>query len=104
MTPPFHYANFDAEQLGVDETNGCFGEVSVLTCRRCGSKWLHCLFENESVSRSARWYRGLVTTPMLAELTPERAVGLLERLPWRFCGGSYFDSTGVLVRGSGPLR
>ena len=40
MTPPFDARDYDTEFLGVDETNGRFGEVSVETCKACGAGWL----------------------------------------------------------------
>jgi hypothetical protein len=101
MTPPFHCADFDSESIGVDETNCRFGEVSVETCKTCGSKWLRYLVEYEAFTGSGRWYRGLASPEMLQSLTPERAVAALAGLPWYFYGGSYFKSTGQ--RGVGPL-
>ena len=101
MTPPFDYRDFESESLGVDETNGRFGEVSVETCKACGAKWLRYFVEYEAFSRSGRWYRGLVSPDVLRGLKPERVPGVLSGLPWYFYGGSYFDTTGR--RGSGPL-
>ena len=92
--PPFDFLDYDSELLGVDETNGRFGEVSVETCKACGAKWLRYFVEYEAFSESGRWYRGLVTAESLRSLTPELAVALLESLPWYFYGGSYFRTTG----------
>lgn len=101
MTPPFDFRDFDARPVGTDTTNGRFGEVSVETCKACGAKWLHYFVEFEAFSESGRWYRGLVTADMVAALTPEGSVSLLEQLPWYFAGGSYFNSTGH--KGSGRI-
>ncbi|HUR53827.1 MAG TPA: hypothetical protein VMZ71_06830 [Gemmataceae bacterium] len=101
MTPPFDFRDFDTASLGVDETNGRFGEVTVETCRACGARWLRYFVENEAFSRSGRWYRGLVSPDVLAGLSPSQAPAVLAGLPWYFFGGSYFDSTGR--KGSGPL-
>lgn len=101
MTPPFDFMDYDSEPLGIDDTNGRFGEVSVETCKACGRKWLHYLVEYEALSNSGRWYRGLVTAEMLRGLKPESAVALLESLPWHFYGGSYFQTTGR--KGSGRV-
>lgn len=100
-TPPFHYLDYDTVSLGVDMTNSRYGEVTVETCRACGSKWLRYFVEYEAFSQSGRWFRGPVTHEMLESLTPERAPELLESLPWYFYGGSYFRTLGR--RGSGPF-
>jgi hypothetical protein len=101
MTPPFDYRDFHSVPVGIDTTNGRCGEVSIETCKRCGAEWLHYLVEYEGFTGSGRWYRGLLAEEMRGSLTPERAVTLLEALPWHFYGGSFFHSTGR--RGSGPI-
>ena len=100
MNPPFLYTDFDEQPVGVDETNGRCGEVTIQTCRACGSKWLRYFVEYESFSQSGRWYRGLVTPELVESLTPERAPDVLASLPWLFSGGSYFRSTGCRSTGS----
>jgi hypothetical protein len=102
MTPPFFYLDYDSKRIGIDETNGRSGEVTVDTCKACGRMWLHYFVEYESFSESGRWYRGLVTSEMVERLTPEQAPELLASLPWRFYGGSYFRTQGR--EGSGPIR
>ena len=102
MTPPFWYQDYETEEVGIDETNGRFGEVSVETCKWCGNLWLRYLVEYPAFSESGRWYRGLVTPEMLESLRPEQAPDLLASLPWHFYGGSYFRTTGR--KGSSPLR
>lgn len=90
--PPFSYRDFDSKLIGVDETHGRFGDVSVERCKHCGTKWLRYHVEYEGFPRSGRWFRGLVTDDQLAEITPENAVEFLDGLPWHFYGGSYFAS------------
>lgn len=94
LTLPSGGADFDSTVIGVDETRGRFGEVSVETCRRCGSKWIRYFVEYEAFTKSGRWYRGLISEDAARSVTPEAAVALLESLEWRFVGGSYFESTG----------
>ena len=94
MTPPFHYTDFDSDFIGVDKTNGRFGEVSVEICKTCGSKWLRYFVEYAAFTASGRWYRGLASQEMLGSLTPEGAVEALQNLAWHFYGGSYFETTG----------
>ena len=101
MTPPFHYLDFETESLGVDFTKGRHGEVTVETCKACGSMWLRYFVEWEWLSESGRWSRGPVTPEMVESLKPEQALDLLSSLPWYFYGGSYFRTTGR--KGSGPM-
>jgi hypothetical protein len=101
MKPPFDFRDYDPESLGVDETNGRFGEVTAETCKACGARWLGYSVEYEGFSRSGRWYRGLVSADMLSGLTPSQAPAVLAGLPWYFYGGNYFETTGR--RGAGPL-
>jgi hypothetical protein len=100
-TPPFDYRDYLAEPVGIDETNGRFGDVTVETCRHCGTLWLNYLVEYEAFTKSGRWYRGVLTPEARRMVTAHTAVAWLAALPWYFYGGSYFDSTGR--RGSGPL-
>jgi hypothetical protein len=102
MNPPLDFRDYDTESLGVDETNGRFGEVEVETCKACGARWLRYFVEYEAFSGSGRWYRGLVSPDVLSGLTPSQAPAVLEGLPWYFYGGSYFGTTGS--KGSGPVR
>jgi hypothetical protein len=93
---------FDEAFLGVDGTNGRFGEVSVRTCRACGRRWLHYRVEYEAFTGSGRWYAGLLPEGADAGIAPETAVAVLERLPWHVYGGSWFGTAGR--RGTGRLH
>lgn len=93
---------FDEAPIGVDRTNGRFGEVTIRTCRDCGRRWLHYHVEYEAFYGSGRWYTGLLPEGADAQPRPEEAVPLLEQLPWHVYGGSYFGTDGR--RGSGPLH
>ena len=101
MSPPFRYEDFDSAAVGVDETNGRFGQVSIETCKACGARWLRYFVEYEDTPRSGRWYRGRVSAEAAAAVTPETAVTALQGLEWRFAGGSYFESLGF--RSKGPV-
>jgi len=101
-TPPLHYSDYVSRPIGVDETNGRFGDVSIETCRHCGRLWLKYAVSYEAFSRSDRWYRGVVDESVAAQVTPTEAPAVLEALPWYLYGGSYFDSTGR--RGSGTVN
>ncbi len=91
---------FATTAVGLDPTNGRFGEVTVDTCRACGASWLDYHVEYEGFTASGRWYRGRITAEQAATLTPAEAVPLLEALPWWISGGSYL---GGVSRGSGRL-
>ena len=47
---------------GYDERGGVFADVAAETCTVCARAWLHYHFEDEGMSRSGRWFRGLVPT------------------------------------------
>lgn len=102
LHPRFDPRDFESVRVGVDKGRGRFGEVSVETCRNCGRRWLRYLIEYEAFPKSGRWYRGLVTDETARTVTPETALRMLEELPWRFAGGSFFGSTGF--RTSDPVR
>jgi hypothetical protein len=100
MTPPFSYLDYESVSLGVDMTKGRYGEVTVETCKACGSLWLRYFVEWEWFSESGRWFRGLVTAEMIGGLKPEQTPELLSSLPWYFYGGSYFRTLGRVGSGS----
>ena len=101
MKPPFHHQDYTSRAIGVDATKGRFAEVSLETCKSCGSVWLRYFVENEAISGSGRWYRGLVPAEVAQAVTPESALAALEKLEWRFAGGSHFESAGF--RTTGPM-
>lgn len=90
---------FAEAPVGIDRTNGRFGEVAVRTCRACGRRWLHYLVEYEAFTASGRWYAGVLADG--AEVTAEGAVALLQSLPWHAYGGSWWGTTGR--RGTGAI-
>jgi hypothetical protein len=77
--------------VGIDETNGRYGEVTLKQCTHCGRYWLHYFVEYEHRKSSGRWYMGLITPEQAQTLQPQAAVAYLEKLDWNFYGGSYFD-------------
>ena len=97
--PPLSYTDFKKAFWGVDKTNGRFAEITVQVCVHCGTKWLNYLVEFEAFSKSARWYRGVVSEKELKNLQPEKVVPYIEGLNWFIFGGSYFSSTGMYGKG-----
>ena len=80
--------------IGVDETNGRFGEVTVRKCKNCGQYWLHYLVEYEAFANSSRYFMGLVTPEIAESLLPETVVEYLNKLDWHLYGGSHFGGKG----------
>lgn len=97
--PPFHFADYITIENGEDKTNGRYGEVTVQTCKLCGTHWLRYFVEYEHRSGSGRWYRGVIEAHLIDKIRPEDAVRHLESLPTYFYGGNYFGSTGREGRG-----
>ncbi len=97
--PPLLFSDYKSRLVGIDTTNGRYGEVTIEKCVHCKSRWLHYLVEYESFSRSGRWYRGLISKKTIKTITPENAVDVLKSLEWYLYGGSYFSSTGQKGQG-----
>ncbi|MDR2452600.1 MAG: hypothetical protein LBE85_12760 [Candidatus Accumulibacter sp.] len=102
FNPPFDYQDYDTSPVGTDMTNGRYGEVTLKTCKHCGTIWLNYHVEYESYTASGRWFRGPISRADATKMAPESAIAYLERLPWYFAGGSYFRSCGE--RWSGPIH
>jgi len=82
--------------LGTDDR---YAEISVDQCRGCGRNWLCYQLEYEHLSRSGRWYRGLIG-PEVA-FSHRNAATIFEQLRDYWAGGSYFD--GKVQLRSGPI-
>lgn len=101
--PPDYQSDFDVKHFGeYDDTNGRFGEVSIETCKKCGTKWLRYFVEYEAFSRSQRCYRGIMTEEISRKVTPQNAASIIEGLEWWISSGSFFD--GKHNKGSGQLQ
>jgi hypothetical protein len=80
--------------IGVDTTNGRYGEVSLWQCKQCDRYWLHYLVEYEASTNSGRVFMGLITPQIADSLAPNDAIDYLDGLEWHLYGGSYFGSKG----------
>ncbi|RYU95723.1 hypothetical protein [Emticicia agri] len=100
--PPFSYLNYDTVELGIDETNGRFAEVSIQNCKHCQTIWLHYFVEIEGFSGNIKWFKAIIDDTVLDSLTVENALEHIERAAWYFYGGSYYGS-GISV-GSGKIN
>jgi hypothetical protein len=87
--------------VGVDRRDGRFGDVSLLTCGRCGRLWLHYLYEHEGFTASGRWWHGPISPEAAADLTEDSALDVLATLPFYYTGGGYYD--GEVAKGQGPI-
>ena len=100
FSPSFYFKDYDSQDIGENyETNGRSSEASILTCRKCGRKWLHYRVDYWAYKYSARWYRGLIAENTEHSITVENAVTILDSSECRFEGGSHFDSTGRKITG-----
>jgi predicted metal-dependent HD superfamily phosphohydrolase len=88
-------AAFETRYVGVDKTDGRFADVSIWTCRTCGSLWLHYRLEKEGFRGAGRWYRGILSPEAARDLQPADAASLVARWSWHFQGGTYFGSAGL---------
>ncbi|HEY1751664.1 MAG TPA: hypothetical protein VGG29_10385 [Caulobacteraceae bacterium] len=95
------HTRFETRELGVDETQGRFAEVSLCRCKACGRLWLRYFVEYEAFGRSGRWARGLIGEEAAAAMTPQAAEPYLRGLDGYLYGGSYFG--GVTGRRRGPM-
>jgi hypothetical protein len=95
MKPPFYYRDFESVSLGEDQTDKVnITEVTIETCKFCGSKWVKYYFEHPLFGHSGTWYRGLITEEMESSVRAENAIALIEGLEWYFRGGSFYKSNG----------
>ncbi|MBS0412189.1 MAG: hypothetical protein JSR86_19870 [Proteobacteria bacterium] len=91
------YTAFDCvRDVGVDETDGRFADVSVLKCRSCGALWLRYHFEIEAFTASGRWFRGLIDEATAISICPAEAFGYLQGLASHAFGGSFFGHAGAV--------
>lgn len=98
-TTDARYDLFTTTDIGVDERNGRFAEITINTCNRCQTNWLKYFAEFESFTGSGRWYRGIVQPDDLPNIKPGNAVEYLEKSDWFIYGGSHFSSTGMYGKG-----
>ena len=77
--------------VGIDETNGRFGEINIWQCKTCERFWLHYFVEFEAFPASGRYFMGLITKEIAETLSPSDAIAFLNNLDWHLYGGSYFS-------------
>ena len=82
LTGWIDYRDFAERVVGVDTQDGRFGEVSILTCRRCGRLRLHYHYEHEGFIASGRWRHGLISPEAAADLAAESTLDVFATLPF----------------------
>ena len=103
LNKPMHFDQYEQINfIGIDRTNGRFGEVTLKQCRLCGRYWLHYHVEYEGFTKSGRFFMGVITKEDANKLSPEDAIPYLEQLDWYLYGGSYFN--GKHGRSSGEIH
>jgi hypothetical protein len=85
--------------VGVDETDGRFADVTVLRCTQCRRLWLRYHVEYEAFTAGGRWCEAVIDEATATTITPEAAPAYLAAVPWHFFGGSYFGHAGKRGRG-----
>ena len=91
LNKPLSFDDYDeVRRLGVDSTNGRYGEVNLWRCKRCGRYWLRYQVEYEAFTGSGRYFMGLITPEKAEILAPDEVVPYLNQLEWHLYGGSYF--------------
>jgi hypothetical protein len=100
--PSASHEDFHVQYIGVDETDGRYGDVSALTCKRCGQCWLRYFVEYEAFRASGRWARGPIDGEAARSITPEQATEVIAGMEWHLFGGSFFD--GRSGRRSGAMH
>ena len=95
LEKPLSFDQYETvKNIGIDKTNGRFGEVEVKRCKKCGRLWLHYFVEYESFKNSGRYFMAPLTPETADALTPEKAIPYLRQLDWHLFGGSYFGKKG----------
>jgi|GEM_PF-726678 len=97
----YNHENFVITSVGIDQTGGRYGEVSLQQCKICQRNWLHYFYESASISKSGRWYRTIISDKNATEIDPEKAITLLEKSNWYLYGGSYYS--GIIRRSKGKI-
>lgn len=102
LEKPLPFEQYETvKNIGIDKTNGRFGEVEIWRCKKCARLWLRYFVEYESFAKSGRYFMGLISPSEIEDLTPEDAISYLNRLDWHLFGGSYFGGQGT---SSAPIQ
>lgn len=85
-------SEYRTSNVGIDFTGGRNAEVSIIQCKLCQRIWLKYFVEKESLTKSGKWYKGIIAKKEIAGMKPENAVEYLENLEWYIYGGADLGS------------
>jgi hypothetical protein len=100
QTPASFCYDEEAREIGIDNSFGAYGEVSVHKCIICGRLWLRYFLEMEWYSRSGQWFLGEISEKDAETVKPETALHFLEQADLIIYGGSFFDGIVKAANGS----
>ena len=85
--PPFYYQDYEIVSLGEDGQ----GEITLETCKTCGTFWLKYLIEDPHFSDSSRWWRAEVANNEISSISVGYAKEYIESQDQCFAGGSFYQ-------------
>jgi len=94
---PLNYKNYTSYLVGTDQR---YGEVEIKKCVHCNQHWLRYFVEYAHYTKSGRWYLGKIEESEIAEINEDNAIQKLENMSWYYFGGSFFDTTGKIGKGT----
>jgi hypothetical protein len=80
----------EERNIGRDEAEGRFADVTLVRCARCRRLWLRHFYEIEAFSESGRWAEALIDELAAATIRPEAAYSFIQAAPFRVIGGSFY--------------
>lgn len=86
--PPFYFEDYKTKDLGEDSH---FAVVTIDTCKKCGTKWVNYLIEEEFRTKAGRWWRAPLDATYMNKLKAANAKDYLESLEWCFVGGPFYN-------------
>ena len=92
--PPFRGEDYNIVEIGED---GSGAEISLSTCKCCGTIWLTYSIEWPHYSRSGRWWRVEVAAENNRSVSAATAKAFVESAAEGFVGGSFFNSRGHAI-------
>jgi hypothetical protein len=101
LCPCFNLKDFAKQVKNIKSvTDSFYGEIDLSQCKKCRRYWIKYFYEQESFTKSGRWYRGLIDSERIHVLDPEAVEAYFENLDWYYYGGSFFGSTGQIGQGT----
>lgn len=96
-------SDYRTSNIAIDKANDRNAEASVLQCRLCQRIWIIYSIKSD-LTKTEKWFKGIVAKKDLSSITPENAVQYLENLDWYLYGGSYFENNETFGQGKISLE